>query len=638
LEVFVIFLLFPVDCFVVLKALVKMVQEDPSFEPHLVAILRTRVLALPDTRDWSQHRAVIECFHYTIIHQEERLRTAFTKAGAIEFVIDAIGAPDPAIRELAVQTLGAVSTAKDALRVHFARRNPNGGYSDPVYFHAMLFMTVIGVLQDGDERVVNAALTFLWSDESATASIFVCSSDDALSSLILCLARKEPGPLGATVDRLLVRYAEADNEAVVGAFRTVWTSRNVRVERKMMVLGGVAYSFDKVKSAAGQGGMAEFVLQTLQSIEHRFALLVSLIFSRENKTSLISLLQSILPKVLKDDRFVCHFLLRNGGIYLLLDLFDTGSNIEARCLAASVLSCLLRASRLDEYSKHNVVSLRPAASAALSEDNVLPRILSALHSPNSKICEASLNLLGEILKTDNQSDVDTHSPIKDRVVTLEFAILVVGKLGVPEVAPSALRVLAEMCWAYTRGFTIVHEAFRHFIHHADASFFAALDGEGTPQAISDKRRRVADAAVRAGGISRMFAIFEEPSPSVKACSTTVQAFRTLLSAESANREAGRKNPKFSMLLARLIADGSIDSLLQVALVVRLLCGPGNYRSLESWSRALANKATVDQLISALNVNHVAYQLPSKSLPAGVYQALHKEYERNIEAEAERFKR
>jgi hypothetical protein len=347
-----------------------------------------------------------------------------------------------------------------------------------------------------------------------------------------------------------------------------------------------------------------------------------------------------LPKLLEDDRSVGHVLVKNGGIPRLLDIFEQGSNVDERCLAASILTLLPQTSCPDENDEDNAVSFRTGASTALSEDDVLPRILSTLSSPETKISSAAFSLLAEILKTDDwfDEDISPPAPIKDRIVNPELVDLVISKLKVPELAPSALSVLTEMCWAYKRGFAIVEKAFEPYIPQADATFFAALYGESTGRFISRKRRHVADAAVNAGAIPKMLTLLEEPITSIESCCTTVEAFRTLLCADAADREVGRTSTRIPVLLAHLIADGSYKSLLHVTLMVRLLSDDDNPKALVSWTDVLANEATVNQLVKALNTELVEYERPSTDLPEEEFQTLGKEYEKKTEAEAERFKK
>ncbi|KAH6900830.1 armadillo-type protein [Coprinopsis sp. MPI-PUGE-AT-0042] len=612
LEAFVAFLLYPdlIDRFSVLRALERMLGEDSSLEPDLITILKSHILSLPSQVDagaCGPYRSAIECFQHIVLYQEENLRTAFAKAGAIEFIINTTGAPDPATREVAIQGLEAALTAKDELQEHFARNNPDGDYDDPMHFHGMIVLPAIGLLRDEDDRVVNAALSFLQSDDTELTAAFVCASDDALMSLALCLARKDPEVLGAPVDWLLGRYAEVDLKAVIEGFQKAWAAEDVSVETKIRMLRGVANNFDKTKLAAGRGGMAEFVLRILDDAQHRSALL------------------STLPKLLEDDRSVGHVLVKKGGIPRLLNIFEQGSSIEER----------LSGSFNPQPFTSNFMT---GASTALSEDDVLPRILSALQSPETNISVAAFNLLAEILKTDDWFDEDIPAPIKERVVNPELADLVISKLKVPELAPSALSVLTEMCWAYKRGFEVVQKAFEPYIPQADAAFFAALYGESAARFISRKRRHVADAAVNAGAFPRMLTLLEEPITSVESCRVTVEAFRTLLCAEVADLAVGRTNTRIPVLLAHLIADGSFASVLQATLMVRLLSDDDNPKALESWADVLANETTVNQLINALNTELVEFERPSADLPMEEFEALGKEYEKKTEAEAERFRK
>lgn len=276
-----------------------------------------------------------------------------------------------------------------------------------------------------------------------------------------------------------------------------------------------------------------------------------------------------------------------------------GPSSKNRCLAASILSKLW-----DGDSEPQ----RDTVGAALTAPDTYPRLLAAFKHQDSQTAAAVANLLSKILHEEqgmeslsynNNSNIPPPpSPLKDKIVTSDLIHHAIRLINQPELAKEALSLVCLCCWGYPRGFDLVQASFASYVPEADVFFFASLDSEYQGKHVSRQRRRVAEAAVKAGAISRVVKLLESEVDSIKAGRVAVEGVRVLLSAESADKDIDRSSKRLPSVLAALVADKTKESLERVLWMLKLLVNDEDQSWILKWGD-FGNAETVGQLVEIL---------------------------------------
>ena len=308
---------------------------------------------------------------------------------------------------------------------------------------------------------------------------------------------------------------------------------------------------------------------------------------------------------MEEEQKVGFFLLKTDAINQFLTVLNEPSSAGTK-LAGSILSRLL-----DSYStSEESVSLRSVVTAALVSSNSLPRVISALYADDPTTANAAARLLAEILveesgteswgyEEDSSGNPPPPSPNKDAIVTPDLVDRSIGLLTNPICAAGALNLLCQCCWGYPRGLDLVQQGFQPYIPKADVFFFASLYGQYSSRHAGRQRRRVAEAAVRAGALPRAVALLEAEAETVEARRAAVEGYRVLLAAESADKNVAIKSARLPVVLAALIADETSESLMGVNWMLRLLYDEENPTTFVAWTE-LSTPETIQHFISILN--------------------------------------
>ncbi|EAU81478.1 hypothetical protein CC1G_05308 [Coprinopsis cinerea okayama7 len=600
-----------------------LLEHEEAFEEQYVGIFKEHVFATPV--DNCPSSTAMETFQTALTFYTQTSGKVAVKAGGVEFAIGALDSPDPQIRVAAINCLANILSNKDELYQYVSEAE----HENPVlYFHGILLLPILALLRDKVEAVVAAVLDFLQGEDSDYTTAFILADDNAPHDLVLLLAKKDVQQLGAPIDWLLARLTQDERAAeVVEGFRKVWQDEEVDMETKVQVLRASLNNFDTVTRSSLKGGLGEFFVGILGKEEHRTSALTVISASMENHQRL------------------GYYLVKAGAISALVDIFENGTNLKERCLAATILSKLPDTYEPKGDDESEQSSYRSAATAALSTDEILPRILTTLESDDVGIASAAFTLLAaimtnEVMWSDDDGDDDIPSPVKDKVVTPQLIELALGKLSVPAVAPAALQVLVESAWQYNRGFALVRDAFKPHVPKADATFFELLDGpaDNDSRYRARKRRHLAGAVVNVGGLLRIQDLLEEPVVSIDARRSLVVGFRALLCTDVADLDVGRQSKRLPVLLAELLADGTYDSLRRVMWMVRLLSVEGNARALASWT-ALGTEETINHLVKFLQTGRVEIPEPSlEGLGEEEYEKTLEEHRKKVKENAEHWSR
>lgn len=287
-------------------------------------------------------------------------------------------------------------------------------------------------------------------------------------------------------------------------------------------------------------------------------------------------------KLMESDQTFGYYLLKENAIGHLIHVIETAPSTDIRCQSISILDKIL-----DSYSPHidsdgNAESQRQIAKAILSADDILPRLLAVVNHQDMKTAGAMAHLLGELICDEEGTESWTYDadsvnppppcPSKEKVVKPELVDTAMGLLNEPDAAPGALHLLCQTCWGYASGFDLVRLGFEKHIPTASVSFLASLYGDYESRYSGRQRRRVADAAVQAGGIPRAFTLLEKETSSTESRQSAVEGLRVLLSADAADAEknVARKSSLLEQSLVASLEDKMEESLEPVVWMLRLL--------------------------------------------------------------------
>ena len=307
---------------------------------------------------------------------------------------------------------------------------------------------------------------------------------------------------------------------------------------------------------------------------------------------------------MEEEQKVGFFLLKTDAINHFLTVLNGRSSAGTK-LAGSILSRLL-----DSYSTgEESVSLRSVVTAALVSPHSLPRVMSALYADDPTTANAAAKLLAEILAEESGTESWGYeeesgnppppSPNKDAIVTPDLVDRSISLLMNPICAAGALNLLCQCCWGYPRGLDLVQQGFQPYIPNADVFFFASLYGQYSSRHAGRQRRRVAEAAVRAGALPRAVALLEAEAETVEARRAAVEGYRVLLAADSADKNVAIKSARLPVVLAALIADETSESLMGVHWMLRLLYDEENPTTFVAWTE-LSTPETIQHFINILN--------------------------------------
>lgn len=308
---------------------------------------------------------------------------------------------------------------------------------------------------------------------------------------------------------------------------------------------------------------------------------------------------------MEEEQLCGYYLLKTDCVDSLLDVFE-GTSPEDSRLAASVLARLL-----DCYSPGERVAQREIVAKALMASNVLSRLMKGLYSDVPQRAGGAAIILAEILLEEDGDQSWSYeaesgrspppTPRKDQIITAELASHVIGLIQKQDVAKEALYLLCQFCWGYPRGFGIVQKSFEPIIPSADAFFFASLCGEYSSEHTSRQRRRVAEAALKAGALPRTFELLESQAGSDAAHRrAAVEGLRVILCANSVDVDIARRDATLPGVLASLVADETKDSLSQVVWILRLLQNEEDQTWILKW-KVFGNSTTIDHLVNLLNL-------------------------------------
>ncbi|TFK41590.1 armadillo-type protein [Crucibulum laeve] len=576
----------------VLDMLEGIAEGEEDARDGIVQAMKHSLFASATPLTPEETESVIASFENNILYMREHGRRLFIQAGAVDVMFGGINSPRKETRLAAQSCIAQIFPTVDEIEAEL----PEKAEDAPTLTSRIMSAFMKG-LRDEDDAIVTAAAEFFSSTDSEDASAVFTQDPEAMVALVMLLARKEPGTIGASYEWALVRLAEGDGlKAVAEGFRIVWVDKRVPEETKVKIVGGLVDSFVNVRKAAMIGGLGERLLEWLEDEKHRTSTL------------------TILDKLMDTEQIVGHYLLKLDIVPPLLSAFE-GPSSEDRCAAAKVMARLLDAFSDDEEA----VSQRNVAVAVLTDPNVLPRILAQMYATDLKTAGAAAKLVGEIVFEEDGTEAWSYdpaegkppppSPLKDSIITPELVNHLMGLLKQKDSASGALYLLAQACWGNTRGFNIVCKEFEAHISTADGMFFASLSGEYVGRHLVRQERRVADAAVKAGALDRAQELLGLEYDNIEMRRAVVEGFRVLLCSDDVDRNLGRNNKSLPRALAALIADETQMSLNDVYWVLAMLEDIESTEWLKSWSE-FVSPASVEHILKAFHSIPVELEEPS----------------------------
>ncbi|KAL0958023.1 hypothetical protein HGRIS_000198 [Hohenbuehelia grisea] len=392
-------------------------------------------------------------------------------------------------------------------------------------------------------------------------------------------------------------------------------------EGKVRLVKGLRWTFQGIFEAACAAGLAELVVGALQEpsqYEDTLNLMKDLMENHQ-KFGFYLFEAGVVPKLVQ-----------------LLTAADTQPHV--RLLVPGVLKGLIEAygpkARLDKLAKDAEEGLKvnekanesdtdanedadeeptpdasetsplgPHINRLLTSPSTLPALLSALSSPTPTLAGAAASLIGDLMQFedgtetfgyDSDPESDTYEsarpacPLKDMLVTEGLVQRGIDLLKTEDGAPGGLDLLRRCCWGYKRGMEMVESGFRKCFDEKkdlDAAFFRRMYGQYESRHTGRQRRRVAEAAFKAGALDKVLLLVEKEANLLGSKTSleaetdqdkarrrnTVEGLRVILCADSADVTVARHgNAHLPRLLAALLTEVSKPSFLIALWMLRLL--------------------------------------------------------------------
>ncbi|TEB29750.1 hypothetical protein FA13DRAFT_1793051 [Coprinellus micaceus] len=602
-----------------LETILEDTDQGDELRPQVLELFKTTLFNLPvgTTDATTPHDPpnkllyIIEALQSILMFGHDTICALAFKAGALDFALRACRVPNAECRKVAVSCIQQVHIHKDKIA------EESMGL-DSKELQELALNTLIERLDDEDLTIATSTLDFL--EAADVPEGFLNSHPTFAEALLVCyIARWETDTHFPAVFDAFVTQNEDDN-VVINGFRRVWSEENAGVELdiKLCIVRRLGDVYPSVRQAAVKGGLVAFVLRMLGP--------------NEAPETTVSILNGVQATLEQDQGFGSH--LFEGDILpkLVQLLTNTSACADSRALAASTLSSLV-----ESYTADRSEPLRKDVVEALTASGVFPQIALVIQDVSSaKVVGEILNLVCNILKdngavekqeeeevnNDNVSsekaneDAETQeevekptmiSKLKDRIIDDTLVSSTIAALSLPDAASSASDLLAQIIYNYPRGLTLIAAALHPVVPAASAGFFAALLPEGgryTPT--WEPFHQLEKAVVDAGGFTRlneiMKGLVEEPGKGggvVKEVRTAVQGVRALLWGEGVDNDLARENEYLPKLVAALLSDGDVESLIQVKGLMDRLTGVGRENPLEEWKEVVATDEVGKALLKAL---------------------------------------
>ncbi|PPR01989.1 hypothetical protein CVT24_011116 [Panaeolus cyanescens] len=600
------------DLHLILSILEEISTQHPSTEEDILQELTTLYSPLTSMKseaDVEEPRmvALIETFENCLVFDRSTLIPIFTKASVVDAVLATClcnySKAHASLISCCSQMMEHLSEIDNNLPDETERGNTA----------AFIFGVFRHLVCDKDEEVAKAAASFIGEDRNelnGLMRIMFSDSLDAIKSLVLQIALKPLHTVGVPCEYALLRFIEGEEEdetkqAVKTVFAKLWSDEDVLVDTKLQVIRGLIDSFTDLRKIAIDNGLCDFVINIgCQKSDHdqTISALVNtiIIFLVVEPISHFVCIKTLLDKGMESEQYIGSVLIdMEGALQYFVDLLVENGPSDVRKLAGSIL-----ARTLDSYN--DGVSRREAAAKFLTSSATRPKLLSLLDSDNVEIVNAGLHLLGEILSGEpgfsfrDEDEPEAPCPSKDIIVSKELVEKTVQLLKSPPIAVEALYLLSQFTWEYKRGFELLKTAFEAVVPTADVFFFQSLYGEYVNRHTGRQRRVIAEAAFKAGGLQRVFALLEQDYTTVEARRAAVESVRVLLAADSADVAVGRKSARLAHVVAVLLTDDTVESLKVARFMIRLLSysfadADADSIDLDAWKGEITSE-TVQQLM------------------------------------------
>ncbi|KDQ22432.1 hypothetical protein PLEOSDRAFT_174919 [Pleurotus ostreatus PC15] len=473
------------------------------------------------------------------------------------------------------------------------------------------------------------------TNESPVAKVLFGLQDGAVCVVVESLGRKDAAMYGTDAEWMLARICDPEGAeepeeasegkdantlsaggknpcipAVQNAFRALLglkvhgnaeelKGRELSLDDKITLIGGLQLSFPTIQQLAMRAGMSEFIVD----------LLTESVATDEQKIAILKCMATMM----ENDQTAGYFLFKDGFLGCLMNL------LEKEGYLAYVIP--LFSKLLDSYTGgDDSKPVKPEIVKELSSPNVQSTLLALTHvttdAPEARVNTAGsiLFLLGDIVSgdlgteswgwEDDSGDPPPPCPLKDSIVTAELVRTAIALVSLPplvlkeegldsekdspsQASQNALHFLCHACWGYQRGYDLVVAGFKDlFSKPIDAEelwVYSNLDGDYAGRGTSRMRRKVADAAVAADGLARVFELLkrevkklstltpdEDKAKAGKYRRAAVEGLRVLLRSDNANQDLARNNDDLPLLLTHLISEESRVSLDVVQWIMSLL--------------------------------------------------------------------
>ncbi|KAF4580391.1 hypothetical protein EYR40_003107 [Pleurotus pulmonarius] len=482
------------------------------------------------------------------------------------------------------------------------------------------------------------------TNESSTAKVLFGLQAGAVCVVVESLGRKDATMYGTDAEWMLARICdpeggeeeedeagegkEADATAAVGknpcitavkdAFRALLglkphgnaeelQGRELSLDDKITLIGGLQLSFPTIQRLAMRAGVSEFIVN----------LLTGSLATDEQKITILKYMATMM----ENDQTAGYFLFKDGLLGCLMNLLQKEGYVAYTVPLFSHL--------LDSYTGgSNSRPVKPEIVKELASPNIQSILLALSHIP-ADAPEAAVNtagsilyLLGDIISDDlgteswgwedDSGDPPPPCPLKDSIVTAELVRTALALVSLPplvikeegidsekdspsQASQNALHFLCHACWGYQHGYELVVAGFKDLfskpIGAEELWVYSNLDGDYAGRGTSRMRRKVADAAVAAGGLAREFELLkreveklstfspdEDKAKASKCRRAAVEGLRVLLRSDDANQELARNNDDLPLLLTHLISEESRVSLGVVQWIMSLLSKESDFNN------------------------------------------------------------
>lgn len=245
----------------ILSALDHVAEEDPDSHPIIEAIVRAQLFGFPSSFGPEESVSVIETFENSVLYDREQSTRIFIRAGGFEYVINELGSPSVTVRTAASSCLSVTFDISDLVDEEQRKITASGG---ELPAKMLILCSFIQAIQDEDDGVALSAVEFLSATEGDEARLLILEFPDAIVSLILLYGRKSLHTFGSSSEMALVKFCEGEGKQIMAeGFRNLWKSGDIAFNRRMDVAACLANSFLEILTAALEGGLCDFILQSL---------------------------------------------------------------------------------------------------------------------------------------------------------------------------------------------------------------------------------------------------------------------------------------------------------------------------------------------------------------------------------------